>query len=122
LPRLSGIVSKMLPHDALRIAFFDQRGRLLMNASTADVPEMTESEAEDVIIDDLRGTRCSPHFTQDVSIGWTVTADGRGPRLSVQLDVQNLSNKVHLLSKESTMVQGQYSTPRVFSGSLKVAF
>jgi hypothetical protein len=30
--------------------------------------------------------------------------------------VENLSNKVHLLSKESMMVQGQYSSPRVFSG------
>ena len=27
LPRLSAIVSKMLPHDALRMACFDQRGR-----------------------------------------------------------------------------------------------
>ena len=26
LPRLSAIVSKMLPHDALRMACFDQRG------------------------------------------------------------------------------------------------
>jgi hypothetical protein len=40
----------------------------------------------------------------------------------VLVDVENLSNEVHLLSKESTMVQGQYSTPRVFSGSVKVAF
>ena len=27
LPRLSAIVSKMLPHDALRMACFDQQGR-----------------------------------------------------------------------------------------------
>ena len=70
----------------------------------------------------LCGTRCSSHFTQDVSIGWTVTENSRGPRFSLQFDVQNLSNEVHLLSKESTMVQGQYSAPRVISGSLKVAF
>ena len=37
LPRLFAIVSKMLPHDALRIACFDQRGRPIVNASTADV-------------------------------------------------------------------------------------
>ena len=29
LPRLSTIVSKMLPHDALRIAWFDQQGQLV---------------------------------------------------------------------------------------------
>ena len=38
LPRLSAIVSKMLPHDALRMACFDQRGRTLVNASTAECP------------------------------------------------------------------------------------
>ena len=54
LPRLSAIVSKMLPHDALRMACFDQRGRPIVNASTADVPDMTASEVDDVIIDDLR--------------------------------------------------------------------
>ena len=57
LPRLSAIVSKMLPHDALRVAYFDQRGRVLMNASTGDVPEMTASEVDDVIIDDLGAER-----------------------------------------------------------------
>jgi len=54
LPRLSAIVSKMLPHDALRMACFDQWGRPVVNASTADVPDMMTSEGEDVIIDDLR--------------------------------------------------------------------
>jgi transcriptional regulator with PAS, ATPase and Fis domain len=53
LPRLSVIVSKMLPHDALHMACFDERGRPVVNASTADVPDMMTSEGEDVIIDDL---------------------------------------------------------------------
>ena len=35
MPRLSAIVSKMLPHDALRMACFGQRGQLVVNASTA---------------------------------------------------------------------------------------
>jgi transcriptional regulator with AAA-type ATPase domain len=56
LPRLSAIVGKMLPHDALRVACFDRRGRAVVNASTADVPDMMTSEVEDVIIDDLGGT------------------------------------------------------------------
>src|SRR4029450_1653830 len=53
-PRLSAIVSKMLPHDALRMACFDQRGRPTVNASTADVPDMTAPEVDEMIIDDLR--------------------------------------------------------------------
>jgi hypothetical protein len=34
LPRLSAFVSKMLPHDAFRMACFDQRGHLAVNASS----------------------------------------------------------------------------------------
>jgi transcriptional regulator with GAF, ATPase, and Fis domain len=74
LPRLSAIVRKMLPHDALRMACFDQRGQLVVNASTAEVPDMTTSEGEDVIedviIDDLRtrtpGASTAPHATERV--------------------------------------------------------
>jgi transcriptional regulator with PAS, ATPase and Fis domain len=54
LPRLSAIASKMLPHDALRMACFDRRGQLMMNASTADVPDVTVSDGDELIIDDLR--------------------------------------------------------------------
>jgi transcriptional regulator with PAS, ATPase and Fis domain len=54
LPRLSAIVTKMLPHDALRVASFDQRGQLVIDTSTANLPGLPTSEVEDVIIDDLR--------------------------------------------------------------------
>jgi S1-C subfamily serine protease len=64
LPRLSAIMTKMLPHDALRMACFDQRGQLVVNASTADVPDITTSDGEEVIVDDLRtraGGSAAPH-------------------------------------------------------------
>ena len=68
LPRLSAIVSKMLPHDALRMACFDQRGRPIVNASTADLPDMMASDVDEVIIDDLRagalGASAAPHGTE----------------------------------------------------------
>lgn len=70
----------------------------------------------------LCGERCPSHVTQDVSLGWTATADGRRPRLSLQFNVENLWDNVYLISKESTMVQGQYSIPRLISGSLKIEF
>jgi transcriptional regulator with AAA-type ATPase domain len=58
LPRLSAIASKMLPHDAMRMACFDQGRQRVVNASTADVPDMAASERDELIIDDLRtGTR-----------------------------------------------------------------
>jgi outer membrane receptor protein involved in Fe transport len=70
----------------------------------------------------LCGSRCPSHFTQNVSVGWTASPDGSRPRLSLQFTVENLSNTVYLLSKESTMVQGQYSIPRLLSGALKIGF
>jgi hypothetical protein len=57
-----------------------------------------------------------------VSIGWNAMADASRPRLSLQFTVENLTNKVYLLSKESTMVQGQYSIPRLVSGSMRIEF
>jgi hypothetical protein len=48
------VVSKMPPHDALRMACLDQRGQLVVNAPTADVPKITPSDGEEVFIDDLR--------------------------------------------------------------------
>src|SRR4029453_17261668 len=54
LPRLSAIASKILPHDALRMACFDQRGQRIVNAWTGDVPDMAVSERDELIIDDLR--------------------------------------------------------------------
>jgi len=70
----------------------------------------------------LCAERCPSHFTQNMSIGWNATADGSRPHLSLQFNVENLSNRVYLLSKESTMVQGQYSIPRLVSGSLRIGF
>ena len=59
LPRLSAIVSKMLPHDALRVACLDRRGQLT-HASTANLPEMPTPEGEEVVIDDLRTRAVGP--------------------------------------------------------------
>ena len=52
----------------------------------------------------------------------TLPRTGPGPRLSLQFSIENLSNKIYLLSKESTMVQGQYSIPRLVSASVRLRF
>jgi hypothetical protein len=70
----------------------------------------------------LCGTRCPSHVTGNVALGWNVLLDGNQPRLSFQFNVENVSNTVYLISRESTMVQGQYSIPRLFSGSFKIGF
>jgi outer membrane receptor protein involved in Fe transport len=70
----------------------------------------------------LCGTRCPSRFTPNATVGWNAISNGNQPRLSVQFNVENVSNKVYLLSKESSMVQGQYSIPRLISASVKMRF
>ena len=66
--------------------------------------------------------RCPSHFTQNLSIGWDATPNGEQPHLTLQFNIENLTDNVYLISKESSMVQGQYSHPRLFSGSIKIQF
>jgi outer membrane receptor protein involved in Fe transport len=68
------------------------------------------------------GARCPSHVTQNLSLGWDAIVHGDQPRFALQFNVENIANKVYLLSKESTFVQAQYSAPRLFSGSLKLHF
>jgi outer membrane receptor for ferrienterochelin and colicins len=70
----------------------------------------------------LCGTRCSSRLTPNVSLGWNVPSKTGQSRVAVQLNVENITNKVYLLSKESSMVQGQYSIPRLISASVKMRF
>ena len=72
---------------------------------------------------DLCGTRCPSRVTPNLSFGWNAqSASGDRPRFSVQFNIENVSNKVYLLSKESSMVQGQYSSPRLISASVRMRF
>jgi hypothetical protein len=70
----------------------------------------------------LCGTRCESRLIPNLSIGWNAVSQGAQPRLSLQINVENLTNRVYLLSKESTMVQGQYSHPRLLSASVRIRF
>lgn len=71
----------------------------------------------------LCGTRCPSRVMPNLSVGWHARASsGREPRLSIQFAVENVTNKVYLLARESTMVQGQYTIPRLVSASVKVRF
>jgi hypothetical protein len=70
----------------------------------------------------LCAARCPSRFTQNLSLGWDAASTGGGSRMAFQFTVENLSNRVYLLSRESTMVQGQYSSPRLVSGSVRLRF
>jgi outer membrane receptor protein involved in Fe transport len=68
------------------------------------------------------GERCPSHFTENLSVGWDVIRRGERSHVGLQFNVENLTNNVYLVSKESTFVQGQYSIPRMYSGSLRFRF
>jgi len=58
LPRVSTIVNRMLPHDAVRLACFDPAGQPLVDVATGDVPDVTTrvrgTSDDEVLIGDLR--------------------------------------------------------------------
>ena len=66
--------------------------------------------------------RCPSHFTQNLTLGWDALFSGDVPLLTLQFNIENLSDNVYLISKESSFVQGQYSIPRLFFGSIKFRF
>ena len=112
LPPLSAIANKMLPHDALRMACFDQRGQLVVNAATADVPDLTTSDGEDVIIDDVRtralGASAAPHAAERLV--------GAGYRSALGVSTRDLVRSVSGFSAElgvRTMAKGRVAVPVV---------
>jgi hypothetical protein len=66
--------------------------------------------------------RVPGHFTQDVSVGMDLLRSAERPRLSVQFNVENITNNVYRVSQESTFSPGEYYSPRFFSTSMKVRF
>ena len=82
LPRLSAIMAKMLPGDALRMACFDHRGQLVVNASTADVPDITTSDGEEVNVDKMYGPgEVAPPRRHIRRSGWSASVTGRWPKI-----------------------------------------
>ena len=65
--------------------------------------------------------RIPGHFTANLSFGIDVlrTANRR-PRLSFQIDLENVGNNLYLVAQESEFTPGQYSIPRLLSVTAKV--
>src|SRR6185295_15635231 len=69
------------------------------------------------------GVRCPARFTENLTMGWDAVRALDGQHgLTIQFNVENLSNSVYLVSKESSFVQGQYSIPRLLSAAIKIRF
>ncbi|MBI4479861.1 MAG: TonB-dependent receptor [Acidobacteria bacterium] len=66
--------------------------------------------------------RVPQHFTQNLSIGWEAIPNGEQPRLSLQFNIENLTNNVYIVAQESEFTPGQYFIPRMYSASIKLHF
>jgi hypothetical protein len=67
--------------------------------------------------------RVPEHFTTNISFGIDVLRGSiRRPRLSFQLDIENVGNNLYLVAQESEFTPGQYSIPRLVSATAKVRF
>jgi TonB dependent receptor/Carboxypeptidase regulatory-like domain len=67
--------------------------------------------------------RVPSHFTANVSFGVDVLRGAnRRPRLTFQIDIENVGNNLYLVAQESEFTPGQYSIPRLFSATARVRF
>src|SRR5439155_12628893 len=67
--------------------------------------------------------RVPGHFTANVSFGVDVLRRrNRRPRLSFQIDIENIGNNLYLVAQESEFTPGQYSIPRLVSATARVRF
>jgi len=67
--------------------------------------------------------RVPGHFTANIAAGIDLLrAQNRRPRLSLQIDVENIANNLYLVAQESEFTPGQYSIPRLVSVTARVKF
>jgi len=71
---------------------------------------------------DSGATRVPGHFTANLSAGIDLLRGPRYPRLSLRLDVENITNNVYLIAQEGEFAAGQYFIPRLVSASARVRF
>lgn len=83
-----------------------------------------EGEADHTHAESAGGAaRVPSHFTANISFGIDILrGSNRRPRLSFQIDVENVGNDLYLVAQESEFTPGQYSIPRLVSATAKVRF
>ena len=67
--------------------------------------------------------RIPSHLTGSVWVGIDVLRDRNGrPRLTLRADVENVTNRVYEIARESSLTPAQYSIPRLMSFTAQVKF
>jgi hypothetical protein len=108
----------------------------LFAATALEYGSGTPTEREDVTETGAEGTpehthatsaagaeRVPGHFTANLTAGIDVLrGDNRRPRLTLQIDLENIANNQYLVAQESEFTPGQYSIPRLLSVTARVRF
>jgi len=66
--------------------------------------------------------RVPGHFTQNLTMGADLFRNRDRSWISLQFNIENLTNTVYKISQENTFSPGEYSNPRFYSASMKVHF
>jgi hypothetical protein len=82
-----------------------------------DADEHGDSEAGDAAVSRVPG-----HFTASVSLGLDLLRRAGQPRLSFQVDLENVTDNVYLVASEGEFTAVQYAFPRALSASVRVRF
>jgi hypothetical protein len=86
-----------------------------------DHAEGEEDDHSDVP-SDSGSERVPSHVVANLSAGLDLLRGTRGPRLSLQVNAENVGNRVYKVAQESAFAAGEFSIPRLFSVSLTVRF
>jgi hypothetical protein len=86
--------------------------------------EHADGEADHTHAESADGAARVPgHFTANLSLGFDVLRTGnRRPKLSLQVDIENITNNLYLIAQESEFTPGQFSIPRLISATAKLRF
>jgi hypothetical protein len=82
----------------------------------------TPTETEDETAAESIPLRVPGHFTQNATFGVDLLRNREPLWLTVQFNVENITNNVYKVSQESTFSPGEYFNPRFYSASLKLHF
>ncbi|MBI4483157.1 MAG: TonB-dependent receptor [Acidobacteria bacterium] len=89
--------------------------------SGTPIEEGGHSEAEAGQHMEEEARRVPSHLTANLAAGIDLFSRERH-LISLQFNVENLTDNVYLIARESVFTPGQYFTPRLYSGSIRVHF
>jgi outer membrane receptor for ferrienterochelin and colicins len=67
-------------------------------------------------------SRVPGHFTANLTAGVDLVRGARYPRVTLRLDIENVTNNVYLIAQEGEFAAGQFFIPRLISATARIRF